>query len=266
MLSFAETIATLEADGYPNAQAAAKLAHDVILKAMEKCGFADHVAIKGGVVMGCITGDLRRATMDMDVDFVRYGLSDSDIDAWIARLNCLDGIRISRNGPIAELRQMNYRGRRIHLAVTDSAGVMLSTKLDIGVHVHESLRQRQMRFSVSFGEAAAVLPANRPEQMFAEKLKSLLRLGTRSTRAKDVFDMCYLAPRLDVAAVRRCVSLLVFDDPRMRERGFDAVANRLRGIFASEMFLRRLSDSRANWLQIPPKDAAARILAFLETL
>ena len=36
MISFAEKIAELESEGYANAPARAKLAHDIILKAMEK--------------------------------------------------------------------------------------------------------------------------------------------------------------------------------------------------------------------------------------
>ena len=78
MISFAEGIAALEAVGYANAPAMAKLAHDIVLKAMEKSGFARNVTIKGGVVMSSLTGDIRRATMDMDVDFVRYGIVRHD--------------------------------------------------------------------------------------------------------------------------------------------------------------------------------------------
>ena len=71
MISFAEKIAALKDEGYADAPARAKLAHDILLKAMEKCGFARNITIKGGVVMSSLTGDIRRATMDMDVDFVR---------------------------------------------------------------------------------------------------------------------------------------------------------------------------------------------------
>jgi hypothetical protein len=38
------------------------------------------VTIKGGVVMRSITGNVRRATQDMDIDFIRYSLSDESID------------------------------------------------------------------------------------------------------------------------------------------------------------------------------------------
>lgn len=81
MLSFRRIIASLEAEGYANGPAQAKLAHDVILKALETCGFGKNVTVKGGVVMSTITGDIRRATMDMDIDFVNYSLSNGKIDA-----------------------------------------------------------------------------------------------------------------------------------------------------------------------------------------
>ena len=136
MISFAEKIVALELEGYANAPAMAKLAHDVVLKAMETCGVARNVTVKGGVVMGGITGDVRRATMDMDIDFVHYGINDENIDNWIQRLTCLDGIKIERNGEIADLSHQNYHGKRVYLNITDSLGVEVSTRLDIGVHVH----------------------------------------------------------------------------------------------------------------------------------
>ena len=171
MASFAERIAALEAEGYANATAMARLAHDVVLKALETCGLRDNVTIKGGVVMSNMTGDIRRATMDMDVDFMRYGLTDENIDEWIGRLNCLEGVSIFRSGEIIELRQQNYRGRRVYLSISDRAGVTVMTKLDIGVHVHDEMPQREMPFQISLDESAALLHANTKEQIFAEKLR-----------------------------------------------------------------------------------------------
>ena len=109
MISFADGIATLEAAGYANAPAMAKLAHDIVLKAMEKSGFARNVTIKGGVVMSSLTGDIRRATMDMDVDFVRYGLTDENIDRLILRANC----KTSRLSIVQPRNTRNTRKNRV---------------------------------------------------------------------------------------------------------------------------------------------------------
>ena len=266
MISFAEGIAALEAVGYANAPAMAKLAHDIVLKAMEKSGFARNVTIKGGVVMSSITGDIRRATMDMDVDFVRYGLTDENIDRLILRLNCIDDVRISRSGAIEDLRHQNYHGKRVYLNILDSFGVVVSTKLDIGVHTRRQMPQRPMQFALALDETTATLPANSKEQIFAEKLKSLLKLGTRSNRLKDIFDLYYLLDNVNVDILRRFINLIVFSDPDMRENDFVAVAYRIRRIFNSGVFLRRLSSRKSNWLNISPRPVTSRILAFINTL
>ena len=266
MISFAEKIAELEAEGYADAPARAKLAHDIVLKAMETCGFARNITIKGGVVMSDITGDVRRATMDMDVDFVRYGLTDENIDRWISRLNCLDGIKIRRSGDIADLRHQNYHGKRVYLDIVDPKGVAVSTKLDIGVHVHKQMPQKPMRFAIVLDEKSATLPANSKEQMFAEKLKSLLRLGARSTRQKDVFDLCYLADVVDRDTLRRFIALLVFNDDGMREKDFTSIRNRVRRIFDSPTFMQRLAGMSANWMNEPPRKVISKILSLLDTI
>ena len=83
----------------------AKIAHDIVLKAINAASFRDNLTIKGGVVMSTITGDIRRATMDMDIDFVNYSLSNAKIDALVKKLNCIEGVSIARQGAILELRQ-----------------------------------------------------------------------------------------------------------------------------------------------------------------
>ena len=266
MISFAEKIAALKAEGYADAPARAKLAHDIVLKAMETCGFARKITIKGGVVMSSITGDIRRATMDMDVDFVRYGLTDANVDRLIQRLNCIDGVKIERSGAIANLRHQNYHGKRVYLNITDSAGTVISTKLDIGVHVHRQMIQKSMRFAIVLDDNSATLPTNSNEQMFAEKLKGLLRLGARSSRQKDVFDLCYLANVVDRDVLRRFIALLVFTDEGMRENDFASIRNRVRRIFGSSTFIHKLTGASANWMNEPPRKVIEKILSFLDTL
>ena len=72
MKTLKEQIAELRAVGYKALPAQAKVAHDAVLLAMHRSGFKLKSAIKGGVVMSSITGDIRRATMDMDIDFVHH--------------------------------------------------------------------------------------------------------------------------------------------------------------------------------------------------
>ena len=58
MRTFAEQVESLVEQGYGQAAAQAKVAHDTVLRAMAVCGFKKHSTVKGGVVNIPITGDL----------------------------------------------------------------------------------------------------------------------------------------------------------------------------------------------------------------
>lgn len=62
--------------GYSGANLTAKVSQDIVLETIAKSALSRNVTIKGGVVMREITGDVRRATQDMDIDFIRYSLRD----------------------------------------------------------------------------------------------------------------------------------------------------------------------------------------------
>ena len=81
-----------------------------------------------------------------------------------------------------------------------------------------------------------------------------------------MFDLSYLTDEVDRDTLRRYIALLVFDDEAMRENDFASVRARMHRIFASNTFMRRLSDAGANWLNEPPRKVASKILAFLDAL
>lgn len=85
-------------EGYSERNADARVCQDIVLKAIERSNLGRNVTIKGGVVMRSITGNARRATEDLDLDFIRYSLGDDSIRNFVAKLNCLDGIGIEIKG------------------------------------------------------------------------------------------------------------------------------------------------------------------------
>ena len=101
MKSFAEQLADLAKAGYRVAEAQAKVAHDAILLAMYKSGFKKNCTVKGGVVMCELTKDIRRTTMDLDVDFVRYSISEASIRKVVARWARLTAYTTSPYRPIS---------------------------------------------------------------------------------------------------------------------------------------------------------------------
>lgn len=134
MKNFVETIADLMATGYREFNVEEKLAQDIVLKAIEQSGLKANITVKGGVVMATLTNDIRRTTMDLDIDFIHYSLADESVDEMVRRLDCLEGISITRVGDIVELRQQDYSGKRVHLSIRDAEGYAIQYKLDIGVH------------------------------------------------------------------------------------------------------------------------------------
>lgn len=267
MRPFAEQIESLVQLGYGQAAAQAKVAHDAVLRAMAVSGFKQSSTIKGGVVMSHVTNDIRRSTMDMDIAFVHRSISDLSIVRFVRKLNCLPKVRISIFGTIGELLHEDYRGKRLYLDVTDgSITTPIRMKLDIGVHVHDDIEQIDYSFSMDEGTECANLLANPNEQIFAEKLLSLLRHRRLSRRPKDVFDLYYLCDKVDVAKLRICLDLLIYSNRRIEPTNIGETITVLRDVFASKQFMRRLSSARANWLQIAPEKATVRILQFLESL
>lgn len=109
--------------------------------------------------MRSITGDIRRATEDWDLDFIRYSLDDDSIRDFIIKLNCLDGIAIDiKNDKIEPLSQQEYSGKRVYITIKDNFGNSLESKIDLGVHANIKIEQDDYCFDVCMDdEGASVL-------------------------------------------------------------------------------------------------------------
>ena len=121
--------------------ASARVCQDVILNAIAKSSLGKNVTIKGGVVMRSITQNVRRSTRDIDLDFIRYSLDEKSIRRFVEALNCLQGIAISVDENIEELKHQDYHGKCVHVRITDDFGKSITTKMDVGVHRHFELEQ-----------------------------------------------------------------------------------------------------------------------------
>lgn len=219
--------------------------------------------------MHSISKDLRRATRDMDLDFIKYSLEDNSIIRFIEELsNVDDGIKIEIDGEIKELHHQDYDGKRVNIELFDKYGNKLKTKLDIGVHKLLDIKQDEYCFDLSIINQNANLLINSKEQIFVEKIKSLLKLGFRSTRYKDLFDFYYLINRteLDKEKLMNCFNILIFKDETMRESNIEDVVNRLQMTFNSNAYRNHLSNPKNNWLDITVDDAIMSVLKYIKSL
>ena len=73
--------------GYTDGDASAKVCQDLILTAISNSKYSQNITIKGGVVMHNLSNDMRRATRDLDLDFIKYSLEDNSIRNFINELD-----------------------------------------------------------------------------------------------------------------------------------------------------------------------------------
>lgn len=263
-----EQIAAHLAAGYRSDAANAKVAHDIVLLAMKRCGFKANSTIKGGVVMSSLTGDVRRATMDMDIDFIHYSIGDAGITRFVRRMaRAMPEVEIKMAGLPVELKHEDYCGKRIYLSFKDgSVARGIRTKIDIGVHANAKIAQIDFAFQTDAGEGLVELQANSPEQMFAEKLLSLLRHGASSNRPKDIFDMYYLADRLDLEKLKNYIALTIYSNPKCRVNSHSDMMKLIQLTFGLKAFAAKLSRTRVNWLQMPADTVLKSLAQFLSRL
>lgn len=248
MVNIPKMIERAAANGYRGDNATAKVCQDIVLKALSASSLSRNVTIKGGVVMRSKTNNVRRATQDLDIDFIRYSLSGKSIDAFIDRLNCLEGITITKIGKIETLNQQDYNGKRVHVLIKDYEGNQIRSKIDLGVHNRFEIEQEEYCFDIAYNDEGASLLINTDEQMFAEKLRSLLKFGSLSTRFKDIYDLYYLKDTVDIVKLRKALDIYIFDDVAMREKEIKDIEVRLKMTFKDKTYVEQLDNSDKRWL------------------
>lgn len=260
-------------EGYTKANAIAKVCQDVILNEIAKSPYFKNVTIKGGVVMHSISHDKRRATRDIDLDFIKYSLDDDSIISFIEKLNENDdGLTFKVDGKPEKLHHQDYDGKRINVIVSDSYKNKMTTKLDVGVHKNFDIAQDEYCFDLNSINASATLFINSFEQIFIEKLKSLLKFEMLSTRYKDIFDFYYLINNTNIDKKRFNNYLeeiiyeeIIYNDESMKENNIQDIMSKLKILFSNKTFINHLKDAKNNWLEIDVDEVLENIYDFLES-
>ena len=254
-------------EGYAPLLAAAKVCQDVILLCIASSHLKEHATIKGGVVMHSLSHDKRRATQDIDFDFIRYPLSPEAIRSFLAEISN-DEFTIVADGKIEALKHQDYQGLRVNVRIEDKQGHSLASKLDVGVHTQLDLLQDDYCFDIDALDENVTLLVNSREQIFVEKMKSFLKHGFRSTRFKDVFDLYFLCQQsgLDEEKLRSCIRTLILDDETMREDSLQSVYDRLARTFQNRNFLQNFKRARKNWLDVSNEEALKGVLDYVVRL
>ena len=265
-MDLGELVRLYENEGYEHADALAKVSQDIVLLKISKSSLSRNVTIKGGVVMHSISKDKRRATRDMDFDFIKYSLGDESIKEFINKLNNVnDEIEIIIDGKIEELHHQDYDGKRVYITLKDKNDYRIDSKLDIGVQKDFDIEQEEYCFELDVIKESATLFINSKEQIFVEKLKSLIRFAYTSTRYKDVFDFYYLIKygNLDKDKLKKYINKIIFDDNTIRAENFYEIYKMLEQIFNNKRFISNFSNLKVNWLNISSEEVIKIILNYV---
>ena len=255
--------------GYSEDDAILKVAQDIVLLKIGNSKYNKNITVKGGVVIHNISKDMRRATRDMDIDFIKYSLEDKSIFDFIKELNNTDdGVKIKIAGKIEPLHHQDYDGKRVYIELIDKNKYLIRSKLDIGVHKYFDIEQEEYYFDFNIIDEGVSLLINSKEQIIVEKLKSLLKFGITSTRFKDIFDFYYLITNenLDKDKQIKYLDILIFQDENLRENTLADINERLTNILNNRRFQSRIKTANNNWTDIPIKVVIDNILRYFNRL
>ena len=214
-----------------------------------------------------ISKDRRRATQDLDIDFIRYSLDDTAICTFIEKLNDKD-IKLKIVSPIKKLHHQDYDGKRVFIEISDNFGNEFSTKIDIGVHKDIDIEQDEICFDLGTNASNVTLLANSKEQICVEKIKSLLKFGITSTRYKDVFDIYYLinVNNFNKNRFLKYMDKLIFKDNLVDENNMIEVKESLVLTLSNNRFKSMINIAKNNWLELSIEDVITSILEFISSL
>ena len=250
--------------GFTTAQARSFTAQQIILSKIEKSKYVDKVLLKGGVVMYNITQEQRRSTLDLDFDLIRVDIQSNDkIAQFINDLNNKDSnYHVKVSGLIEELHHQDYKGKRIKVEISDESE-SIKFKMDIGVHTLLAIEQKKMCFNFEEGEELTLL-VNPPEQIFAEKLFSLVKIGPISERFKDIDDMYYLCKNLslDIDKVKECLELITVSKP-YGIKDVSEVISKADEYLNDSFFKKNYIANNGSWLNIDYDQAVKEIIKFI---
>ena len=238
--------------GYALRDAQNLVAEEIIINKISSSNMAEHVTLKGGIVMYNLTKSNRRVTQDIDFDLIRYSIDKKSINLFVNKLNSVnDGFKASIQGEIENLNQEDYKGVRVHLVITDNRKDSLRIKLDIGVHTYFAIEQEKVLFNFSSDNSGVCINVNPPEQIFAEKLISLARLGAISTRYKDLYDFYYLINECKISPKKVGAILeLFFQNSIKRPNTMIELQNAIEDTLNNDQFIKEASKPSSKWIDV----------------
>ena len=112
------------------------------------------------------------------------------------------------------------------------------------------IEQEEYIFNFEMFNNSMTLLINTKEQIFVEKLLSMLKHGIGTTRYKDIYDFYYLITEgnMDKSLLIKLINIYCFNSDLRINTTYD-IANELSKIFKNANFLENVQNSRYNWIE-----------------
>lgn len=251
MNSLQECVNEYIKEGYTRNYAISKVCQDIIINRIYNSKYSDSITIKGGVVMFHLTNNIRRATIDIDMDLINMSIeTDNIVNIFmeLGNLNNMDGFKLEIDKDnIEELSHQDYQGKRLTVTIFDNYDKSYHIKLDIGVHKHIDILQDTLLLDTKIIDDNISFLVNSKEQIFVEKLIPLLKFGPLSTRYRDIFDLYWLVTKggLDKKLIDNNMKILIFDtDIEISNK--EEISSIIDLVFNDKMFIKNLTNNN-NW-------------------
>jgi hypothetical protein len=243
---------------------------DIIINRICNSEYNEKITIKGGVVMFHLTQNVRRATIDIDMDFINLSIATENIVKIfleLGNLNEVDDftIKIDKN-TIEELSQQDYHGKRIIAQISDNFNNNYNVKIDVGVHKHTDISQETLLLDSNIFDENITFLANPKEQIFVEKLIPILKFGTLSSRYRDIFDLYWLITKgeLKKEKIVEYMKILIVNKVKSITSKEDIITI-ICSVLSDDSFIKRLSTTQ-NWTSEEIIDILIIIKKFVKEL
>lgn len=241
-------------------------AEEIVLTKIAASKYKDKITLKGGILMFNLTKNQRRVTNDIDIDLIKFPISEKSIRELFIGLNKPnDYIVIYISGKPKELHHQDYHGLRIHTIIRDKENNSMNIKFDIGVNKYTKINQEKFVFCFIGRKEKILLLGNSTEQIFVEKTIAIAKFGPATTRYKDVYDIYYLI--IHGLDNKKLVTIYnqYFKNIQFPKNLYD-LENSIKETFENKHFINEISKTTNRWLDVNFDEIRNTIISFISKL
>ncbi|MCQ2795857.1 MAG: nucleotidyl transferase AbiEii/AbiGii toxin family protein [Bacilli bacterium] len=245
-------------------EARAHAASDLFLYYTSQSKFKSSVTLKGGVLIYNLTGNARRMTRDLDIDFIHYPMNEKSIDNFLDEISRnKESVVFRRISELEKLSHDDYHGIWFKVRVTKGSE-KLELDVDVGIHTYSVMEQKEIILGSSIDGKGKIVLTNSPEQIVIEKMLATYRLGLGSGRYRDIDDIYYFirSKKINPKIFKNYLEVVL----KVKNITQDELIDRLEDVYKDRDFIKNYGDSIKKWSNVDIKVMSDAIISFLDSI